>query len=194
MLEALAPSPPPPPALHPFLLLPSVGLWMVISSTHLHWLLRVNLHPPPYSSQRRELRPVPQQRPILAKNRVSFIPVSSLIPPQMLRSLIKVSYGGDSVNVFSTTPGSQKSKGSLVLGHEWKTGPQKQPASWLSAVALGQGILLPAGSSTGAVSLVWVFQWELVNISNDEMLGGLSCPLVFSLLELQCSWCYVACL
>ena len=66
-----------------------------------------------------------------------------------------------------------------------------EAASWLSAVALGQGSVLPAGSSTGAVSLVWVFQWELVNISNDEMLGGLSCSLVFSLQELQCSWCYI---
>ena len=52
----------------------------------------------------------------------------------MLRSLIKVSYGRDPVNLFSATPGSQKSKGSLSLSHEWKTGPQKQPAGcrlWL---------------------------------------------------------------
>ena len=138
----------------------------------------------PCSSQRWELRPVPKQKPVLAKNRVSFIPVASLIPPQMLRSLIKVSYGRDSVSLFSATPSSQKSKQSLVLSHEWKTGPQKQPAGcrlWLwgkdVCCLLGHPLGLSAlfGFSSGSSLtypmtrcwVVWVALWFLASRSSS---------------------------
>ena len=164
---------------------------MIISSTHLHWLLRVNQHPPPYSSQGGNCTLLLTRGQYSLRTRVSFIPASSVIPSQMLRSLIKVSYGGDSVNLFSATPGSQKSKGSLALSHQWKTGPQKQPAGcrlWLwgkefcCLLGLPLGLAALFGFSSGSsltypVTRCWVV-----------------CPLVFSLQELQCSWCYVACL
>lgn len=71
----------------------------------------------------------------------------------------------------------QSSGGSLALGVV-SSGRLVSRSQGLSAVVLGPGILVP-GSSAGAVGLVWVFQWKLVNISSNGMLGGLSCPWVF---------------
>lgn len=78
----------------------------------------------------------------------------------------------------SLTKESKLSQGAWFSEWSGRGNWSPEEASWLSAVASGQGGPVPR-SSTGAVSLVWVFQWKLINRSNNRVLGGLSCPGVF---------------
>ena len=64
--------------------------------------------------------------------------------------------------------------------------PQKKPAGCWPGL-WGKEVWCPP-SATGAVSLIWAFQWRLINISNTGVLGGLSYPSVFRLRELQRPW------
>lgn len=79
----------------------------------------------------------------------------------------------------SLTKESKLSQGTWFS--EWSGGGSWSPeeARWLLAVASEQEGSAPR-SSTGAVSLVWVFQRKLINRSNKRVLGGLSGPGILS--------------